>query len=128
MNSSTINFLNNIRNSIFASNKKAQFFSNKLTLKLVEILYKKGYILSYKQIKTNNFVKIQIVFKDKNMKNLFSGLKICSSSSRKVFLSLNQISKIEAKNKLFLFSTNKGILDCKDCKKNKIGGILLFYC
>jgi ribosomal protein S8 len=53
--------------------------------------------------------------------------KLCvfSTGNNRIFLSLNQLWKVDLNSKLLILSTVKGFLSGKDSKKNKIGGKLI---
>jgi small subunit ribosomal protein S8 len=131
MNIETIKNLNKLKNASLVNHELVYLNSNKLTKILLELLYKEGFILSYKikeknnEQKTTNFlVKIRYLYN----KPVFKHLKIVSSPSHRKFLCLKNISKITSKKNLFVFSTSKGILTLNQCKRFKVGGLLLFIC
>lgn len=126
MVSKIIDFLIQLKNSsqIFKTNfyiKKHVKFSN-----LLYILYKTGFIQSFSST-INNYYCIKIRFYY-NKPVLFY-LKIFSKPSLSIYFSLIDICKLPTKKLIFFFSTSKsGVITQLDCKKQKIGGKLLFMC
>lgn len=126
MVSKVIDFLIQLKNSsqIFKTNfyiKKHIKFSN-----LLYILYKTGFIQSFSSTINSYFcVKVRYYY---NKPVLFY-LKIFSKPSLSIYFSLIDIYKLPTKKLIFFFSTAKsGIITQLDCKKQKVGGKLLFMC
>jgi ribosomal protein S8 len=131
MNIETIKNLNQLKNASLVNHELVKLNSNKLTKNLLKLLYKEGLILSYrinekniKKITPEFVVRIRYVYN----KSVFKQLKIISSPSQRRFLCLKSISRIASKKNLLVFSTNKGLLTLNECKKFKVGGVLLFIC
>jgi len=99
-----------------------------LCLQIAKTLYKEGLIQSFKIEIFSNIKFLQINLRYLYEKSVFDSLKFLSTPSRKIYLSIYNLSKIKNNKKLMLFSTTKGILNLTDCKKKKIGGKLLFIC
>ena len=59
-------------------------------------------------------------------KPALKSLKIISTPSHSKYLTLKDISKIQDRKNILFLSTNRGLLTGIECKKNKIGGTLLF--
>ena len=91
---------------------------------LIKFLYKNGLIQSYR-ISSN---EILVFFKFLSGNVLTESLKLVSVPSLKKHLSYNDISKINSRTKIYIFSTSKGLSTLTDCKKLKLGGTLLFIC
>lgn len=123
-----INLLINLKNNSLQKKEFLIFDYSVLCFKIIEILYKEGYIQSYKILKINEKNKIFINLRYYYNKPILKNLKLVSTSSKPKFLKLNSLIKLSDKKILFVISTNKGILTLKDCKKKKIGGKILFCC
>ena len=132
MNTVTIRLLNILKNSSITNTEFVCVNSNQLAQSIVKILYREGYILSFKFRKkenyTNNTSEILVYLRYLYNKSNLRKLKIISSPSRKISISYKQLTRISSKNKLFLFSTTKGLLTLEECKQKKVGGILFFIC
>lgn len=125
MNVQTIRVLNKLKNSSLVHQKCISAPINKLTRRIISLLYKEGYILSYKR-RDDKDMKIEL--KRYTRIPIFKNLKLCSSPSKAVFLSFKQIIHLNTKKNLYILSTNKGIMTGNSCKALKLGGVLLFYC
>jgi small subunit ribosomal protein S8 len=132
MNLETIKFLNQLKNASLGNLEKIKTRSNNLILNLLKVLYKEGYILSFRRILKEDYLnetsEFLIHIKNPNGKQLFKDLKIISTPSNQKYFSLKDINRMESKRKLIIFSTDKGILTLTECKRNYVGGILLFIC
>jgi small subunit ribosomal protein S8 len=132
MNIETIKFLNQLKNASLVNHESIKVDSNKLIKNLLKLLYKEGYILYYRIKKKESFynsttesiVNLRYFYN----KSIFKNLKIISSPSNKRYFSLINISRMISKKNLFVFSTNKGLLTLNECKKLRVGGVLLFVC
>jgi ribosomal protein S8 len=132
MNVETIKFLNQLKNASLVHHESVQTNSNKLIQNLMKILYKEGFILSFRTKKRENFYNLtsesHVSLRYFYNKPIFRNLKIVSSPSRRRYFGIKSISRINSKKNLLIFSTNKGLLTLNDCKRLNIGGILLFVC
>lgn len=131
MNITTIHNLNKLKNASYVNHELAHIDSNKLTEKLLKLLYKEGFILSYRIKKNSKFIsfpKSVVSLRYLYNRPIFKNLKIISSPSQRRFFGLKNISRLSSKNNLLVFSTNLGLLTLNECKKFGLGGILLFIC
>ena len=132
MNIETIKSLNHLKNASLANMEFSYLRHNKLVLYIIRFLYNEGFILSFKIIQDKTVLydryQIKICLRYLYNKPMFRSLKILSSSSRVSFLSYKDIVKLDSKKSLYCFSTSQGLLTALECKKKKLGGILLFVC
>lgn len=131
MNLETIKFLSQLKNASLVNHENVCVRSNRLIQSLLKFLYKEGLVLSFRTKKhqlfgftSNSFVNLRYFFN----KPIFKHFKIMSSPSKRKYVSLHILSRIYSKKNIFLFSTNKGLLTLNECKKFKVGGLLLFIC
>lgn len=132
MNVETIRFLNQLKNTSLGNVQKFQTKSNKLILGLLKLLYKEGYIISFKKVLRDNYLNETSDFyvhtRNLEGKQLFKDLKIISTPAYQKYYSIKTINRLESKKKLIVFSTDKGIMTLSDCKRKHVGGVLLFIC
>jgi ribosomal protein S8 len=131
MNIETIKNLNKLKNASSVNHELIALNANILTQNVLKCLYKEGFILSYRNMHIhdkNSPSKLLVKMRYLYNKSIFQHLKIKSSSSKRIFFSLKDISKMSSKKSLLVFSTNKGLLTLNECKKLRVGGILLFTC
>jgi len=130
MNIGTIRLLTCIKNASITNTELICVNSNKLVQSVIRILYREGLILSYKIRKKDNYInntsEVLVHLRYLYNRSIGENLKIISSPSRKIHISYKNITRIGAKNRIFIFSTTRGLLTLNDCKKYKVGGILLF--
>ncbi len=132
MNIKTINFLTQLKNASMINKESIRLESNRFILSLLKVLYKEGFILSYrvqeKKDFSNKTSEVIVNIRYVQNKPVFNNLKIISSPSFQKLVSLKNISRLVSKKKFFLFSTNLGLLTLNECKKMHVGGFLLFVC
>ena len=108
--------------------KKKIIFQKKTGIcsKILNILWDEGYIMGYKIYCYDS--KHFIVFL-KYVKNepCITNIRAISKPSHRVYLSTKDIWKIKNDSGLYIFSTNKGIMSLKGCKRLNAGGELLVY-
>ena len=76
-------------------------------------------------IRSDNVKKIFVLVKRTGLESL----KIVSTPSNFRYIDLKQINKLFfTANKTLVLSTNQGILTISECRKKKIGGLVLFSC
>jgi small subunit ribosomal protein S8 len=92
--------------------------------KILKILYHNGFIQGFK-IDFQNFQTI-IYLRFFQNKKIIDNLKFLSIPSHYHFISFFDLSLINNKKIFILLSTNKGLKTLYECKKEKIGGKLLF--
>lgn len=94
-------------------------------IKVLDILYKHGYVQSYSLNKST--FKIYITLRYLYNKSTINNLKFFAETINSKNLSLKSISKISNKNSTLFISTSKGIYTSLECKKKKIGGKAFFF-
>lgn len=126
MNSTSIKFLISIKNASTGINDNLILNYDYFNLALVKALYTSGLIQGYK-IEAQN--KVKILLRKIFNKTLTCNIKLVSVPTRKLALDYRKITEIKKNtNSTMFFSTDKGLLTITECKKHKIGGVLLFTC
>lgn len=122
------NMFTNINNGQLA---KRSFILNpkkKVCERFLDVLWNEGFILGYtnyfEEIKTYKKDITKIFLKYKNGKPVINKIKSITKPGRRVYYTAKQIWKINSRNTLIVFSTNKGLKTLNECKKLKIGGEL----
>ena len=92
---------------------------------VLELLWNEGYILGY-QIIFMDYPKIKIFLKYSKGRPVIKTIKSLSKPGKRLYYSLSQLWKIRSNSSFFVFSTNKGLKTLDECKRDKIGGELLF--
>jgi len=117
-------FLLTLKNATTIQKKIVTIKYNKKILSFLKIFYREGLILNYIKIRNSIFIRLNFYSSLNNLKNL----KLISKNSKLIFLKNFEVLKIIEKNRLLVFSTSSGFLTSLECKKLKLGGILLFMC
>jgi small subunit ribosomal protein S8 len=131
MNTNLIKLLLQLKNASLVKKEVVEFNCNSLCLELLKLLYTEGFIQSFRVLSKNrsdNEKQFQttIMLRYSYNKPALKTLKIISTPSYSKYLTLKDISKIQDRKNILFLSTNKGLLTGLQCKKNKIGGTLLF--
>lgn len=93
----------------------------KICASFLNVLWDEGFILGYK-IYENNPKMFKIFLKYKNGKPAINVLKLITKPSRRVYVSVKQLWKLDSSKGLIIVSTNKGLMSVNDCKKYRLGG------
>lgn len=108
------------KKSVIISSKKKSCES------FLKILWDAGFISGYR-IDSQNHNNLEIFLKyTKNGKPIIKKLNFLSKPSQKFYYSFKQIWKLDSPKMFIVFSTNRGLKSLDECKKQKIGGELLF--
>ncbi len=126
MNYTTIKFLINIKNASLGTNETRIVSYDSFSLSILKILYNSGLIQGYCALDSS---KVIIYLRKVFNKTLTRELKLISTPKTKVSLDYKAITRLKKNtNSLMFFSTDQGLFTINECKKNKIGGVLLFIC
>ena len=126
MNKSISNFLIKLKNSSLINKESINIYFEKTTLKIIEVLYKEGFIQSF--IVNYETKSILIYVRYSYNKSVFKNVKIISLPSKLLYIKFKELTKISSKNNFILISTTKGLKTFLECKKNHLGGKILFLC
>ena len=129
MNINAIKLLLHLKNGSLSNKEKIvvnYYFKN---IALLKILYKEGFIQSFK-IKSdiNSKLFFTIILRSYQNKAIFKNLKLISTPSLSRYFTFKDLIKLNDKRFTFFLSTDKGVLTILECKKQKLGGKLLFLC
>lgn len=124
MNKQQLNLLINLKNFSCLGKETLTINYSLKTIQLILFLYKEGLIQSFFLL--NDKITINIRFF--NGKNSLSNLKIISKSSYKKFLNYKNICRLNFNKQIVAVSTDKGFLNMNTCKKQTLGGKIIFIC
>ena len=129
MDKNLINFLISLKNhSLLKKEVLINKFSNNI-IKVVEVLYSEGLIQSYSILSsTLNQKYVRIHLRYYFNKPIINFLKIIAKKSFSKSVTFKDLFKISDKRFVLFILTVKGIQTISQCKKNKIGGKILFIC
>jgi len=119
--------LTSILKNAIKCNKKFIFFpKNVYCLKFLKSMFEEGFISSVKEIDSGKFLKVQLKYNLSGNPS-FKDIKLLSTPGKTIFLSYQQLTKINEGIGVFFISTNEGIMTNNRCLKRKIGGTGLCY-
>jgi ribosomal protein S8 len=99
-----------------------------LVLNLLNLLYKEGFIQSFSIEKIKNKYYFKVFLRYCNGLSAFSNLKAISSVSSVKYIKYRKLAQTPQGLFFVVLATDKMFLSLDDCKKFKIGGIVLFSC
>lgn len=116
-----------LRNGQLAKRHSIILTYQKTCEKILEVLWNEGFILGYKNYyhqKNKNFMEkvTKIFLKYRNGKPMIKVIKQITKPGQRIYYSIKQIWKINAKSSVTIISTNKGFKTVDECKKLKLGG------
>jgi small subunit ribosomal protein S8 len=106
--------------------QKAKKFSilipqSKLSSQLLDIFYTEGFISGYK-ISPENPKMFEIVLKYYKKKPVINKIVSISKPSKKIYMSVADLWKLNTGLNLIILSTSKGIISDKVCRQLNVGG------
>ena len=97
--------------------------TSKKILKVLNIFYIEGLIRGYSYNKKRT--KIFLKFSGSIYKPVIKYIKVISTPSKPVFISIKSLSLLNSQNYFLLLSTNKGLVVSQKALTQRIGGIVL---
>ena len=120
-----IKALNKLKNASLI-NKEVVYLNFDLKyFEVLCVLYREGFIQGYKIDKKNYQTIVYLRFFQNN--SVLGRLRFLSVPSRERFISYKDLCLINNKKTFVLLSTSKGLRTIYECKKQKLGGKLLFF-
>ncbi|GAB7023632.1 30S ribosomal protein S8 [Salidesulfovibrio brasiliensis] len=113
--------LTRVRNAFGAYHTKVSVPASKMKEAIAVILKEEGYINEY----TVESGEIVITLKYANGKPLISGLKRVSSPGLRVYVSVEDIPRVQNGIGICIVSTSKGVLEGAKAREANVGGELL---
>ncbi len=117
-----INFTTTLKNN---KNSILYIRQNWVHKPLINILYREGFISSF-SLSENFYLKIVLRSNSTGLP-LIQNLKIVSTPGKPVYLDYKKICLLNLSGKVGFFTTSKGLLTSDECKKHRVGGVLLFF-
>ena len=121
-------YLTRIRNAQKAGHKIVDIPSSNIKKSITEILFDKGYILSYKFEDNINYQgNIKIALKYNSKVPAIRKLMRVSSPGLRKYASVNNMPRVINGLGIAILSTSKGLMTDKEAKDQKLGGEILCY-
>ena len=116
-----------IRNASMIQRESVDIPLSKIKLAILKILKEEGFIKEFKEIPTGNKQSIvRVYLKYGPLKQqIINKIERASKSSRRIYKKTGEVGKIFGGIGIAIYSTSKGIISDKECRKLKIGGELI---
>lgn len=130
MNLQIVRNLNKLKNASLVRKEFVTLEYNFFFFRIIQKLYKEGLIQSYVLKKIDKFGKKQIVVNLRYYfdKPILRKLQVLSNISKHKVLDYHNISRMKIKKDILFLSTDQGILTQLECKRKRLGGVLIFIC
>jgi len=126
MNDPIADLLTRIRNGNLIARESVDMPSSKIKVGIVQVMKNEGYISEYKVIEEGIKKTLRVYLKYGSMqKRVINFIKRESKGGKRVYKSVDEITKVLGGMGISVFSTSKGILSNNQCKRSNIGGELL---
>ena len=121
-------FLTRIRNANSIRKDRVEMPSSKLKRSLANILKQEGFIRNYRYLdnKKQGILRVYLKYGD-NGERVISGLERVSKPSVRVYVSKDEIPRVQGGLGVVVLSTNQGILSGKQARKQGVGGEVICY-
>ncbi len=122
-------YLTRLRNAIKAGHKVVEIPASKMKQRITEILFDKGYILSYKFIdsKPQGSIKIALKYHPVTKNPAITYLSRISRPGLRKYVNSEEIPRVLNGLGIAIISTSKGVMSDKEARAEKIGGEVICY-
>jgi ribosomal protein S8 len=124
MTACTLQGLVKLKNASIFNKSVVLLKANNFLFSVIEVLYKEGFILSYKQTSSG----LLVFLRNYSSSSLLSRISFLSKPSAPKYLNYRSLVSLDVFGRLILVSTTRGVLTLSECKKNVLGGIPLLIC
>ncbi len=122
-------YLTRLRNAIKAKHKVVEIPASNIKKRITEILFDKGYILSYKFIDKvpQGTIKIALKYHPVMKTPAIQNLKRVSRPGLRKYSNSNDLPRVLNGLGIAIISTSKGLMSDKEARAQKIGGEVICY-
>mgnify|MGYP001280066147 FL=1 len=123
-------YLTRIRNSQMAGHKTVDIPSSNIKKAITEILYDKGYILSYKIEETKNKqgnIKLALKYSNQDNTPAIKKLIRISKPGLRKYTDSSSIPRVINGLGIAILSTSKGVISDKEARSLNVGGEVICY-
>ena len=122
-------YLTRIRNAYMSGTKVVEIPSSKLKVALTEILFEKGYILSYKVVETEpqNTIKIALKYHPQTKVPAIKCIERVSTPGLRQYTDVENMPRVLNGLGIAILSTSKGVITDKEAKELGVGGEVICY-
>lgn len=125
-----VRFILTLKNASAINRERLDVEYSKVREDMITFLYNEGFIQSFcfRQSKKNGVRVISITLRSLFGKSLLGNVQLISKPSLMKYMRLMDLCDISDRKIIIVFSTDKGFLTTLGCKKERVGGKLLFIC
>ena len=122
-------YLTRIRKSYMAGKKVVEIPSSKMKVALTQILFEKGYILSYKVVETEpqNTIKIALKYHPQTKVPAIKCIERVSTPGLRQYTDVENMPRVLNGLGIAILSTSKGVITDKEAKELGVGGEVICY-
>jgi len=129
MTDTVADFLTRIRNSVMAKHRIVEMPASKLRKSMTQILFDKGYILSYKfeDDGLQGSIKIALKYHPKTKVSAIKKLIRVSKPGLRKYSDTKNLPRVLNGLGIAIMSTSKGVITDKEARNLNVGGEVLCY-
>ena len=122
-------YLTRIRNAYMAGKKVVEIPSSKMKVALTQILFEKGYILSYKVVETEpqNTIKTALKYHPQTKVPAIKCIERVSTPGLRQYTDVENMPRVLNGLGIAILSTSKGVITDKEAKELGVGGEVICY-
>ena len=122
-------YLTRIRNAYLAGKKVVEVPSSKMKVALTQILFEKGYILSYKVVEAQpqNTIKIALKYHPQTKVPAIKKIERVSTPGLRKYADVENMPRVLNGLGIAILSTSKGVITDKEAKELGVGGEVICY-
>ncbi|MCI1640380.1 MAG: 30S ribosomal protein S8 [Bacteroidales bacterium] len=122
-------YLTRVRNAYLAGKKIVEIPSSKMKVAITQILFEKGYILTYKVIegKPFNTIKIALKYHPQTKTAAIKRIERISTPGLRQYADVKNMPRILNGLGIAILSTSKGVITDKEAVDLNVGGELVCY-
>ena len=122
-------YLTRIRNAYMAGKKVVEVPSSKMKVALTQILFEKGYILSYKVVEAQpqNTIKIALKYHPQPKAAAIKHIERVSTPGLRQYADVENMPRVLNGLGIAILSTSKGVITDKEAKELGVGGEVICY-
>lgn len=126
MNDLLSDMFSRIRNGYSARHLKVKVKKSKISLGVLDLLYREGYIRGYKFLKEEPY-NIEVLLKYHLDTSVIKGIQRVSRPGKRIYSSASNLKLVHNGLGTLIVSTSLGILSAKEAQLLNIGGEVLGY-
>lgn len=117
-----------IRNGLVVRKKTVDVPASRLKISIIRIMKDEGYIKNYRILKDNKqgILRVYLKYAKDGKESVIRKLTRVSKPGRRVYLPVHRIPRPVGGLGTAVVSTCKGVLTDRECRREKVGGEVLF--